>query len=1428
MFGAVGLEDASDFNFDLTAAMTVQTDVGTLVRGVIESFWDLFAKDKIKEILNNEGKIPESQKGFFQNLRDEIAEKLPSGTGLNDFLDNLGMDDVLPAKSDFALLMTGEEYLADALTLGIPFFDEILQRIIGASSSLDTVQHNRLYVPEEAHHLQFDLFAPALWVPTSMVQVTFTTADGVFVAEPVKLQPQFFESRTYSVCIPPEVQGQIATFEIQVKDIEAEFNFVDEVASFLQFQLIFLDNVRFGEQLFKSLHTRASSTHENGFITLSGVFNLLNPNDATTALIDWGDGTSEEIFVDAGLPGFHVQHHYDDDAPTATPQDVYTILGRLNGNPCEIRTATATVENVPPQNIDAVLDDSQFEEFQMVELRDIEFSDVGPRDSFEVEVAWGDGQSDGFSMGPDQIGPDGTFLPPPFAHTYAAGGPDQYTVTLTVTDDDTGLNGLQFFVAGVDVPPTLFAAQSFTTNEGDELTIPDIGHFSDPDFGPDEEWTFEIDWDDGTIDSDLATIDVSGSAVQPSLGSFDGTHTYEDGDDFFTVTLTVTDSDGLSASASMQIDVLNVDPTLTLGSIPQVNEGLLTVFTDLGTFSDPGFGAGESWFYDIDWGDGTTPDSGPAMLDIPGAPNSPSQGSFDGSHIYANDGTYTVTVTLTDDDGGQDVQTTMITVTNVDPTLMIAFTLPTFPYEEGKNRAFPPGTIFNFEDPAFNRFGSAPIENYEFDVNWGDGFSNVGLPIGPINNGSEQVPTRGSDSGSGHLWRDNGTYTVQVTLKDGDGGIAIHLPNITVSNVAPEITLVSPSLLITPGTTASFLVELMDQGPDDDMTMNVDWGDGTTTTHPLAAGSTMLNVGHQYPNNDTFLVRFDLVDKDGDQASPVFRSVTVGTSPSNPRGIVFPNPNPPLMAPWGLLPDSDQPTSITSHQIAPVLAQAITNWSSAGLSQNSLEQLKHVSVSIVDAAANFLAWAVPDDAMILLDRDAARLGWFVDESPADAVEFGSETFRDQWLATSDSPAFNRIDLLTVLTHELGHIVGMSDQDPQTSGAGIAAATLPPGTRRLPNAIDVANLRQDNVAPVIAPLHTVAVIDGWWVRGTATVGENAITLGEDDRFFSGVSRTFTVPKTDKILQFFLEADLFATPDSPPDAFEVAILDAATGQPVAGVANGLTQTDALLNLQATGELFFGADTTQSLVANSGDIATLDGPAVVTVDLTGVPAGKSVTLYFDLLGFGAVDSSVTIDNVRLLPVDGAEVVGRHLFYNNSYFDGRDVRASEGDDLAIAPDKQPLMPGGTASFANYTGYYRGVNGIMIDVRNLIRPDEISADDFEFHVGNDDNPDAWPLAPAPTEVIVHVGAGDEDSDRITITWPDKAIEKQWLQVIVKANDNTGLQTPDIFYWGNAVGDTGDSPDSTFVDGTDLVGVRDNPRHFLNPAPLDDPLRLEP
>jgi hypothetical protein len=183
-------------------------------------------------------------------------------------------------------------------------------------------------------------------------------------------------------------------------------------------------------------------------------------------------------------------------------------------------------------------------------------------------------------------------------------------------------------------------------------------------------------------------------------------------------------------------------------------------------------------------------------------------------------------------------------------------------------------------------------------------------------------------------------------------------------------------------------------------------------------------------------------------------------------------------------------------------------------------------------------------------------------------------------------------------------------------------------------------------------------------------------------------------------------------------------------------------------------------------------------------------------------------------------ASVVSRLIFYNRSKWDGDNAEANAADDGAIAPDKEALLPGGTAQFKNYTSYSRGINGIMVDIQNLAGTP--TAEDFQFRVGNSNTPGSWGMAPQPLSVTVRAGAGANGSDRVTILWADNAIQKQWLQVILKATSNTGLAAADVFYFGNAIGETGNSTANAIVNATDEILARNNPA-FIPPATITNP-----
>jgi ELWxxDGT repeat protein/predicted outer membrane repeat protein len=183
---------------------------------------------------------------------------------------------------------------------------------------------------------------------------------------------------------------------------------------------------------------------------------------------------------------------------------------------------------------------------------------------------------------------------------------------------------------------------------------------------------------------------------------------------------------------------------------------------------------------------------------------------------------------------------------------------------------------------------------------------------------------------------------------------------------------------------------------------------------------------------------------------------------------------------------------------------------------------------------------------------------------------------------------------------------------------------------------------------------------------------------------------------------------------------------------------------------------------------------------------------------------------------------VVGRRVFYNNSAFDGANPAANSQDDAAIATDKQALLPSNQASFVNYTSYSRGINGIMVDIAGLANPAGLNATDFQFKVGNDDHPEStgWTTAANPSVTTQDLGGG---VTRVTLIWPENdAVKNQWLQVTVLATANTGLAAPDVFYFGNAIGETGNNSANAIVDLADGLAARSHKSGFT-PALITNP-----
>ena len=186
----------------------------------------------------------------------------------------------------------------------------------------------------------------------------------------------------------------------------------------------------------------------------------------------------------------------------------------------------------------------------------------------------------------------------------------------------------------------------------------------------------------------------------------------------------------------------------------------------------------------------------------------------------------------------------------------------------------------------------------------------------------------------------------------------------------------------------------------------------------------------------------------------------------------------------------------------------------------------------------------------------------------------------------------------------------------------------------------------------------------------------------------------------------------------------------------------------------------------------------------------------------------------------VPAASVQGRFLYYNRAVSTTFN-NGSANPTAAIDTSKTALLPGDTASFANYSNYSRGINGLIVDIANS---SNVSASDFQFAawngIANSGFVNTW-STPTVTKLA---GSGLNGSDRFKIEFPDSAIRDTWLRVTVLANANTQLLSNDVFYFGNAIGDVGQgnsgTPISVRADETDSQFMRRNQSPGANSASI--------
>ncbi len=370
--------------------------------------------------------------------------------------------------------------------------------------------------------------------------------------------------------------------------------------------------------------------------------------DDFSATINWGDGTTDTGAISGGNGSFTVtaDHIY---AEKGTYPVSIVIDNGLTGGTASTST-TATVADAPLtltggfQLGDAFTDPPS--NFFLGTFTDANLG--ASLTDFTASIDWGDGTPVQTSGSYIQETPAGTFLiVAPHTYNIPAPGtspPQTYTVTVTVTDvDGATATATDTVVTGALVAETpagmggwSFYDQNPYASTSDFVSGGQTGAAS-------------ISWGDGASNVVSLTGGPGNGDNGPVAFAFQGTHTYADSLDqsggVYNVSVATEDEDGTPLSGMESISVVRPQLSLYVANV-DIPSSLTVSNVQVAAFTDPSVGDGSSEFTaQIAWGDGSTSQ---------GTIQEVAPGLFQvlGSHTYATDAWYTMTVTISQGWGG--------------------------------------------------------------------------------------------------------------------------------------------------------------------------------------------------------------------------------------------------------------------------------------------------------------------------------------------------------------------------------------------------------------------------------------------------------------------------------------------------------------------------------------------------------------------------------------------------------------------------------------------------------------------------------------------------------------------------------------------------------------------------------------------------------
>ena len=396
------------------------------------------------------------------------------------------------------------------------------------------------------------------------------------------------------------------------------------------------------------------------------------------------------------------------------------------------------------------------------------------------------------------------------SEAYAAGG---FPTSLTPSLASEFYNGV-VTVSDPEYPPTAVLQGTFPLQLIEDPTgmtrsvVIDSSASTDP---------------DGTIQTTI--VSCNSTMLPNNCSTSVCTCNYLNDDGAYTGTVTVYDDDFLSDTISFDVEVVNVAP---VASGVCDNGTCAGVEGDTLSFTCEGTDTGWNDVPTLDWNFDGVIVQGPRLGS--GAPVGNGQ-PFTTTNSYPNDGTYSAICQVADDDGGSDSQALSVSIANAAPTIT-AMTGPGTADE---------GTSLSYTVAATDP-GVSDVLSYDWD--WADGTVSTGTV-------------------ANHTFGDDGSFAVEVTVADGDGGTTSQILTTVVANVAPTLTGGCPGAT-TEGTPSGFSVTASDPGVLDVLSWSLAGTATGTSISPTIGTSATVAWTPSFTDAQAGTVTLDVTVNDGD------------------------------------------------------------------------------------------------------------------------------------------------------------------------------------------------------------------------------------------------------------------------------------------------------------------------------------------------------------------------------------------------------------------------------------------------------------------------------------------------------------------------------------------------------------------------------------